>query len=291
MATTLSKQNQIKDLKKRFVELTSSNSELNNQISISEIYEIIYNSNAIENSTISLLETIDIIDHNFIKREVDLREIYEVKNLAKVMNNLPPNTKLSKDTILDMHRNLMLGIDDEIAGRFRRNKEYVRVGSHLAPPPERVENLIENAINEYNSDDKSYILDKVAKFHLEFEFIHPFVDGNGRVGRVLVNMLLNNEGFPSIIIKDKGKEEYYKCFSEYDVTLKTKRMDDLIFKNVLEALHKRIVLLSKSEYMKISEYSKINKSNLNALLNKAKRQTIPAFRMKGVWYIEKKYVC
>lgn len=262
---------------------------MDKQITISEIYEIIYNSNAIENSTISLLETINILDNNFINRVVNLREIYEVKNLAKVMSKIDKNTVLSKSTILEMHKNLMEDIDNEIAGRFRKGKVYVRVGSHFAPSPERVEDLIENAINEFLSDDKSYILDKIAKFHLEFEFIHPFVDGNGWIGRVLVNILLNNEDFPSIIINDRGKEEYYKCFSEYDVTLKTKRMDDLIYKNTLEALNKRIVLLTKSEYIKISEYSKLKKQSLNSLLNKAKRQTIPAFRINGVWHIVKDF--
>ena len=77
----------------------------------------------------------------------------------------------------------MGGIDDAIAGRFRRRGEYVRVGAHIAPAPEQVERMMGNILVEYSSDLDSYFLDKMARFHLDFEVIHPFCDGNGRIGQ------------------------------------------------------------------------------------------------------------
>ena len=81
-------------------------------------------------------------------------------------------------------------INDAIAGKFRQKNEYVRVGNYIATPPEHLESRIQSILDEYLSDNVSYFLDKIAKFHLEFELIHPFVDGNGRIGRTILNFQL-----------------------------------------------------------------------------------------------------
>ena len=89
---------------------------------------------------------------------------------------------------------MLLGnIDASISGRFRKQHEYVRIGTHIASAPEHIQRLIENALLEYSGNLDIYFADKIAKFHLEFESIHPFNDGNGRIGRVLTNFqLLHN---------------------------------------------------------------------------------------------------
>jgi len=163
----------------------------------------------------------------------------------------------------------------------------VRVGSYIAPAPEHVESMIGAALLEYSSRHTQYFLDKITKFHLEFEYIHPFCDGNGRIGRVLINYQLMQLGFPSIIIRDKEKEIYYKSFGQYRDSNKKKNsiMDKVISLALLESFHKRIAYLKGEKIITLADYSGLKKESLKTLLNKAKRQTIAAFREKGVWKI------
>src|SRR3989344_1635696 len=104
-----------------------------------EIPESVYNSNAIENSTLTLKETEKILLEMEMARNVSLREVYEAKNLARVLDYIrkkDQETELTKEMILLLHQMLMGGIHDGIAGRFRSRGEYVRVGTHIVPAPE-----------------------------------------------------------------------------------------------------------------------------------------------------------
>jgi Fic family protein len=182
---------------------------------------------------------------------------------------------------------LMTNINEDIAGRFRQKGEYVRVGTHIAPAPEHVERMIESIIVDHLEDHKKYFLENISRFHLEFENIHPFCDGNGRIGRVLINYQLMQLGFPPVIIRDKEKDVYYKSFREYRDSdkKKTETMDKVLYLALTESLNKRIAYLRGDEIIRLSEFAERKKEKKNVLLNKAKRQTIPAFREKGVWKI------
>ena len=128
-----------------------------------EIPENVYNSNAIENSTLTLKETEKILLEQELSRDVSLREVFEAKNLARVITykrDKSQNNTLTKDLILLLHQMLIGGIDDSIAGRFRARGEFVRVGTHIAPAPEHVERMIEAILLEYSSNLDIYFLDK-----------------------------------------------------------------------------------------------------------------------------------
>ena len=163
----------------------------------------------------------------------------------------------------------------------------MRVSDHIAPAPEHIEAMIDGLILEYSSVHNIHFLEKISKFHLEFEHIHPFNDGNGRIGRVLINYQLMQLGFPLIIIRDKEKDFYYGSFKEYRDSNKKKSliMDKVLSLALIESLHKRITYLKGQNVIRLSEYAKKIKEKPSILLNKAKRQTIPAFREKGVWKI------
>ena len=183
MATSQPIKRRIQALKREYDTLRPGKESLLSMIDEVEIPESVYNSNAIENSTLTLEETERILLEQMLSRNVSVREVFEAKNLARVTEykrNKVKDSELSNDLILLFHQMLMGGIDDAIAGRFRRRGEYVRVGAHIAPAPEQVERMMGDILVEYSSDLDSYFLDKMARFHLDFEVIHPFCDGNGR---------------------------------------------------------------------------------------------------------------
>ena len=251
-----------------------------------ELPELVYNSNAIENSSLSLKETERILLEAELARRVSIRELFEAQNLARVTNYLGSRQQqnLDRDSILFLHRMLLGNIDESIAGRFRGLGEYVRVGPHIAPAPEHVESLIETLLTDYASNHQDYFLDSVARFHLEFERIHPFVDGNGRIGRVLINWQLARLGYPPVIIRNKSKRtDYYPVFARYVDRGEAKTMERLLALTLQESLHKRLAYLRGQEIVRLSDWVRQQELAINSQLNAARRQTIPAFREKGVW--------
>src|SRR3990167_3480320 len=279
-------------LKSEYDSLRSGKESLLEIIDEPEIPEAVYNSNAIENSTLTLKETEKILLDMGVSRDVSVREVFEAKNLARVVEYIrikSQEIELNKEMILSLHQMLIGGIDDKIAGRLRAKGEYVRIGTYVASAPEQVERLIDEIFLEYGSDLATYFMDKIAKFHLDFESIHPFNDGNGRIGRVIINYQLQHFGFPSIIIRDKEKKNYYKAFLEYHDKKNTRVMEQILTLALMESLHKRITYLKGDAIITLAEYIKKNKKSAPAFSNAAKRQNIPAFREKGVWKISEAF--
>jgi Fic family protein len=288
MTTNNTTKDVIKVLKTKYDQFSKGNASLLKLIDESELSESVFNSNAIENSTLTLKETERILMEMEISRNVSVREVFEAKNLARVLEYIRSKSiepDLSIEVIILLHKILLGNINDAIAGRFRKKGEYVRVGTHIAPAPVHVERMIESIISDYSADHSVYFTDKIARFHLDFETIHPFCDGNGRMGRVIINYQLTRFGFPNIIIRDKEKQTYYQAFGEYKDLKKTKTMEKIITLTLTESLYKRIAYLQGDKISTLADYAKANTKSINALLNAARRQTIPAFREKGVWKI------
>jgi Fic family protein len=278
----------IASLDAQYRELLKSNENAIREITIAEIPEMVYNSNAIENSTLTLKDTEDILLRDYIKKDHDIREIYEAKNLAKITQDLLDNPAVLLDTklILKLHKTLLSGIRDDWAGRFRSGREWVRVGAHVGANPDFVPGLMTDLLNDYHGLSNRYFLESIAWFHAEFETIHPFNDGNGRLGRVLINQQLMNLGYPPIIIPNKGKRtSYYPAFDSYRTTTKHDNFTELFSGLLIESLYKRITLLSAPKIVTVSAWAKANSVAGNIAANKASRGTIPAFRMREKWMI------
>lgn len=293
MATTKPIVTKLQNLKTEYETLKKGKESLLVMVDDVEVAEAVYNSNAIENSTLTLKETEKILLEMEVTREVSVREVFEAKNLARVVSyirNKSQESEINREIILLLHKMLIGGINDGIAGRFRKDKEYVRVGTHIAPAPEKVEKMINELLSDYTGDLSSFFVDKIARFHLEFETIHPFCDGNGRIGRVLINYQLQRLGFPGIIIRDKEKKDYYSTFTEYRDKKTAKEMEKIIALSLIEALHKRITYLRGEKVITLAEYVKKNNKSGSALTNAARRQNIPAFREKGVWKISEEFI-
>ena len=288
MAKILNVFNKVSSLRERYYKASIGKDALIRLVGEAEVAEQVYNSNAIENSTLSLEETEKILLQIDLERFVTEREIFEAKNLARVVEYINKKAKeqeLTLEVILSLHKMLISNISDDIAGRFRKDNEYVRVGSHIAPAPKEVIGLLEKMLAEYNAASHENIIKRIAKLHLTFEYIHPFNDGNGRIGRVINNYLLIREGFVPVNIKFIDRKMYYEAFKEFDEKGATKIMEEIVGKSITNSYHKRLAYLEGAEIVTLAEYAKRNKVAHSNLINKANRQTIDAFLEKGVWKI------
>lgn len=288
MTKALSAFNKVNALRKRYYNAYMGKEALIKLISETEVAEQVYNSNAIENSTLTLEETEKILLQIDLDRFITEREIFETKNLARVVSYIEKRAKeqeLTLGVILSLHKMLLSNIRDDIAGRFRKNNEYVRIANHIAPSPEEVVNRLEKMLTEYNAASDENIIKRIAKLHLVFEYTHPFIDGNGRIGRVINNYLLIREGFVPINIKFIDRKMYYEAFQEFDKNGTTKIMEEIVGKSLTNSYHKRLAYLENAEIITLAEYAKRNKISHSNLINKANRQTIEAFLEKGEWKI------
>jgi len=292
MANTLSVLKKINNLRERYYKLLTGKESLLQIISEAEVPEQVYNSNAIENSTLSLEETEKVLLQIDLDRYVSEREIFETKNLARVtsyINKKAKEQELTLDVILSLHKILISNIKDDIAGRFRQNNEYVRVGSHIAPKPQEVIPRLERALAGYNATNHENVVKRIARLHLEFEYTHPFCDGNGRIGRVINNYLLIREGFVPINIKFIDRTKYYDAFKEFNEKGKTAIMEEIVAKALTNSYHKRLAYLEGKQIITLVNYAKNNKLSHSNLINKANRQTIEAFLEKNIWKIGVEY--
>lgn len=288
MANTLSIFKRVQGLRQRYVECAVGKESLLQLLDESEVGEQVYNSNAIENSTLSLDETEKILLQVDLDRYISERELFEAKNLARVVSYINVRAKensLNSDRLLLLHKMLLSNIRDNIAGRFRESGEWVRVGSHIALDPTLIKSAMSAMFVEYDGSPDEHIIRRVARLHLTFERVHPFVDGNGRIGRVINNYLLIREGYVPVNIKFLDRARYYDAFNEFNAEGKTFIMEELVGRALTNSYHKRLAYLDGREIITLSEYAKQNKLSHPNLINKAKRQTIEAFLEKGKWKI------
>ena len=288
MAKILHVFNSINRLRERYYIASVGKQSLLKLLSEAEVAEQVYNSNAIENSTLTLSETEKILLQINLDRYITEREIFEAKNLARVVSYIDTKAKeqeLTLPVILSLHKMLIANIRDDIAGRFRKNGEWVRVANHIAPDSKEVTERLDKMLAGYNANSHENIIKRIALLHLTFERTHPFVDGNGRIGRVINNYLLIREGFVPVNIKFIDRKMYYEAFKEFDEKDTAKIMEEIIGKALTNSYHKRLAYLEGAHIMTLAEYAKKNKVSHSNLINKANRQTIEAFLEKGVWKI------
>ena len=288
MARTPHTLNQISALRERYYKALLGKESLIRIISEAEIPEHVYNSNAIENSTLTLEETEKILLQINLERFVSERELFEAKNLARVTEYIESKAReseLSPSIMLLLHKMLIGNIRDDIAGRFRKEGEWVRVGAHIGADPKDIERLITDMLTTYHGGKDVHIIARIARLHLTFERIHPFCDDNGRIGRTLNNYELIREGYVPINIAFANRARYYDAFKEYEEKGSTKIMEEIVGRALTSSYHKRLAYMEGKTVITLNEYAKQNKLSSSNLINKANRQTIPAFLEKGVWKI------
>lgn len=283
----------ISSLRERYYKALPGKESLLQLINEVELSEHVYNSNAIENSTLTLEETEKILLLIDLARYVSERELFEAKNLALVMNYIEQKakiTELSKDFLLLIHKMLLGNIREDIAGRFRNVHEWVKVGNYIAADPALISELLDTMLISLQSKSHLHIVKRIAELHLTFEHIHPFCDGNGRIGRVINNFILIKEGYVPINIAFTNRAEYYSSFRTFDVSGDTGPMEVIVGRALANSYHKRLAFLESKKIVTLNEYGKKRKLSSSNLINKANRQTIEAFTEKGVWKIAESYL-
>ncbi|MEA3329519.1 MAG: Fic family protein [Nanoarchaeota archaeon] len=170
-----------------------------------------YNTNAIEGSTITLEESRNIIQ-NRIAPNKPLREVKETEEHGKVfLNMLNKKEKITNKILLDWHKKIFRETKADIAGKYR---DYlVRVGNYIPPDWQEVKNLMNQLINFIEKSNLNPV-ELSARAHFKFESIHPFGDGNGRIGRLLMNHILWHANYPMLIIEYKKRKSYYKALQK-----------------------------------------------------------------------------
>jgi len=167
-----------------------------------------YNTNAIEGSTITLEEARLILEDKVAPNK-PLKEIRETESHAAVfLDMLKTEEAVSEELLLKWHAELFKETKPDIAGRFRQY--LVRAGPYVAPDWNNIERLMEQVVSFVN-DSKLNPVEVAARAHYMFEKIHPFGDGNGRIGRLLMNYILWRNGYPLLIIEYKRRKSYYKA--------------------------------------------------------------------------------
>ena len=178
--------------------------------------EYTYNSNAIEGNTLTLRETDLVLRGLTIDRKPlkDHMEAVGHKEAFEFVSELvKQNEPLSERIIKQIHFLVLVGNKDD-RGVYRRVPVRIMGAKHEPVQPYMIEPKMEELLKKF-MEGKEHIITKLARFHIEFEGIHPFIDGNGRTGRLLVNLELMKAGYPPIDIKFTDRMEYYKAFDEY----------------------------------------------------------------------------
>lgn len=206
--------------------------------------EYTYDSNAIEGNTLTLRET-DMVLRGLTIAQKSLREHLEVIGHKEaydyVRQLVHDHVPMSQKVIKDIHY-LVLADKKEDRGIYRKVPVRIMGAAHEPVEPYLIVPKMETLVEAYGSSEED-IVTKLARFHIEFESIHPFIDGNGRTGRLLVNLELMKAGYPPINIKFNDRLKYYEAFDEYHVKHNLSAMADLFARYLNTSLDSYLSIL------------------------------------------------
>ncbi|WP_196590379.1 Fic family protein [Pectinatus frisingensis] len=209
-----------------------------------------YNSNAIEGNTLTLRETALVLQEGITIAEKPLKDHLEAIGhkdaFQYVLQLVDKNELLSEHIIKDIHA-LVLMNDAANRGVYRRLPVRILGSEHTPPQPYLVPVQMEQLVADYTAmKDNCHIIEAVAELHARFETIHPFIDGNGRTGRLMLNFELMKAGLLPVNIKFTDRYKYYAAFDAYHKDGNAHVMAELIMKYETEELEHYIAIIEDS---------------------------------------------
>ena len=207
--------------------------------------EFTYNSNAIEGNTLTLKETAMVLEGMTIDRKPlkDHLEAVGHKDAFLYVEDIAKDTKINESVIKNIH-SLVLMNRPQDKGIYRKIPVTI-MGAYTQPvQPYMIEpKMTELITNNEKRKKNMHTIERIARFHLEFEGIHPFIDGNGRCGRLLLNLDLIQNGYPAINVKFADRKKYYEAFDEFYKNNNANKMTNLIAEYVTEQIENYLEIL------------------------------------------------
>ena len=277
----------IKTLKEKFKELNSLRpippsifKKIKEQFEI----EMTYNSNAIEGNSLTLKETFWVIQEGLTIKNKPLKDHLEAKNHKEALDFLYDLTDskqkniISEHLIRQLHQLIVQDSERDIAGKYRNGDVIIGGAKHRPPSYIEISHLMSELIKWLSKNQKSHhIVELAAILHHKFVNIHPFWDGNGRTGRLLMNILILNACYPLAIILKNDRKKYYRVLSLADEG-QYKPLCEFIAQTVIRSLNIYLKILKpaknkKEKYVslgELSEKSSYSAAYLKKLINQGK---------------------
>jgi Fic family protein len=178
-----------------------------------------YDTNKIEGSSLSFQDTAELLERHISPKNKPIRDIKETEAHKKVFYQMIDlKGDLTLETLLKWHKEMFSETKPQFAGKIRDFRVYISGSRHTPPPPEEVKSKLADLFKWYSIEKgKMNPVEMAARIHLKFETIHPFGDGNGRIGRLMMNFVLNKAGYPMINIKYTNRRGYYTALERSNV--------------------------------------------------------------------------
>lgn len=217
-------------------------------------------SNRIEGSTLSYVETYAILwnDNSFPLKDMKPRDFYEAVNLKYAINTMldavDKEEKLSQALIIKLNEIINKNILDTQG--YRKVQVYIRGDEQVPPPPIEIRERMMYLLENYHNITLLPLMEKIAQFHIDFEHLHPFEDGNGRCGRLLINFELMKQGQAPVVIPDNRRIEYFDFISDYNT----------------EGMAKMFSELQQNEIKRMKQFQAIKRGKYNKRIERDQRK-------------------
>jgi len=248
------------------------------------LVEMTYNSNAIEGNSLTLRETFLIINEGVTVKGKPLKDHLEAKDHHAALQYLyelvefEKRHTISEQLIRSLHQLIALGTEKEWAGVYRNANVIITGTSHQPPDALEVKHRMQELINWLKvNQTRFYVVEIAALLHHRLVHIHPFFDGNGRISRLLMNVILMQNGFPLTIILKNDRRKYYRVLAQADqnnfkplilfIAQAVERTLDIYLKTLTPITSKREQYLPLSKLAETTPYSA---KYLNLLIRQGK---------------------
>ena len=244
--------------------------------------ELTYTSNAIEGNTLSRAETALVVEKGLTIGGKSITEHLEATNHAAALDFVKEQIKrkpseLKEKDVLKIHEIILSRINKEDAGLYRRVPVRISGSAVVLPNPKKVQDLMDEFFLWLKKETKLHSVELAAEAHYRFVAIHPFIDGNGRTGRLLMNMILMMKGFPPAIIRKNDRLAYIKSLEKPQLVNGEGDSKNDYFKLIAAAVDRSLNIYLKAIEGKTEEPENEKLLKIGELA-KATNQTVPTIR-------------